>query len=96
MSTVVLKRIIETCPACPAQWDAWDTTGQYWYLRYRHSRGTAERQECADPIHWADKPPEVAFYTDRGRYDGCIELAEFLSLAGFTLAPDAEVKSCES
>ena len=49
---VTLVRIIQTCAAMPSQWDAWDLDGNYWYLRYRFSRGTAERQPGPDYTTW--------------------------------------------
>jgi hypothetical protein len=32
---VELTKIEKTCDACPAQWDAWDAGGHYYYIRYR-------------------------------------------------------------
>lgn len=90
---VTLTRVIETCAACPSQWDAWDTNGQYWYLRYRHSNGTAERHPGPDYTTWENRAPDIRFSTDRGRHDGWIDLDEFLELAGLRLAPDAEVRA---
>src|SRR5277367_32208 len=34
-----LARAIQTSWACPSQWDAWDTDGNYYYLRFRHGWG---------------------------------------------------------
>lgn len=31
-----ITKLRKTCDALPAQWDAWDSTGQRWYIRYRH------------------------------------------------------------
>lgn len=81
----VLVKIVQTCQSCPSQWDAWDSEGNYWYLRYRHSVGTAERQRSSDIDEWVNKPPELSFDTDRGRYDGTITLEEFCQLAGLGL-----------
>lgn len=81
----VIVRVVETCPACPSQWDAWDDQGRYWYLRYRHGRGTAEIQPGPDTSAWSDKPPEIAFETGRGRLDGFMDLAEFAEFAGMVL-----------
>lgn len=30
-----ITKLRKTCDALPAQWDAWDSTGQRWYIRYR-------------------------------------------------------------
>lgn len=29
---VLLARVVQTCGACPSQWNAWTTSGQYLYL----------------------------------------------------------------
>jgi len=31
-----IKRIVKTCDACPAQWDAETEDGRYVYIRYRY------------------------------------------------------------
>lgn len=30
-----ITKLVQTCGACPAQWDAWDEDGTYYYIRYR-------------------------------------------------------------
>lgn len=84
---IVIVRTFQTCRACPSQWDAWDDEGNYWYLRYRHGRGTAETQPSPDWSQWSDKPPEIAFKTDYGHLDGYIGLDEFAARAGILLRP---------
>jgi hypothetical protein len=92
MPRTVLVRVVETCSACPSQWDAWTATGQYLYLRYRSGIGTVEAQPSPDPDTWdLDKEPIVEWNTG-GRLDGCIDLSDFLDAAGLALAPDAEVR----
>lgn len=92
ITEVIIVKAVETCPACPSQWDAWDLDGHYWYLRYRHGRGTAERQPDPDIATWVDRAPAVAFDgLAAGMADGWIELADFARLAGLTIAPDAEL-----
>lgn len=34
-------KCIKTCEACPSQWDVWDETGTYIYIRFRWSRLSA-------------------------------------------------------
>jgi len=46
--TAPLARVVRTCTACPSQWDAWTTSGQYLYLRYRFGRGTVDAYDTAD------------------------------------------------
>ena len=93
MTEVILARVIETCPACPSQWDAWDSDGQYWYLRYRHGRGTAERQPGPDISMWDNNSPQIDFDGEaNGMEDGIISLEDFCRLAGLNLTPDTEYK----
>jgi hypothetical protein len=81
----VITRAVQTCTACPSQWDAWDDHGQYWYLRYRSGFGSAEIQPTPDPDGWVFKPAEITFAWGHP-LDGFIELARFARLAGITLA----------
>jgi len=91
MTEVILTRAVQTCRAYPSQWDAWDLDGNYWYLRYRHSQGTAERQPGPDFETWTDAEPAISFHTGRGPYDGTISLQEFCELAGLSIHPRAQV-----
>ena len=87
MSEVIIVRAIETCAACPSQWDAWDIDGNYWYLHYRHGRGTAERQPGPDISTWENYgPPDVRFEGSDDGSDGWIDLEDFCRRAGLTLA----------
>ena len=87
MSEVILVRTVQTGGACPSQWDAWDLDGNYWYLRFRHGRGTAERQPSPNPDTWGDDPPALSFTHEE--LDGWISLEEFCGLAGLNLAVPA-------
>jgi len=90
MSEVILVRVTQTCSACPSQWDAWDLDGNYWYLRYRHSHGTAERQPGPDWTQWESKEPNISFTTsDDDIAEGSIGLEEFCRRAGLNLHPKA-------
>ena len=44
---LVFTRVVLTCIACPAQWDAW-VGEEYYYIRYRSNRLTLGRDpgEC--------------------------------------------------
>ncbi|CAL9350766.1 hypothetical protein SUDANB1_00456 [Streptomyces sp. enrichment culture] len=89
-----LARVVETCRACPSQWDAWTVDGQYLYLRYRHGIGSVEAQPSRDPDTWdLDKPPLVEWDDDTG--NGAITLEEFLRRAGLRLAVLAPVMPYE-
>lgn len=32
---ITITRMVQTCSACPSQWDGWDADGVYYYFRYR-------------------------------------------------------------
>jgi len=83
---IIIVRTVETCSACPSQWDAWDSSGQYWYLRYRHGIGSAERQPRPDVETWTMREPDIEFDGQvNGMADGVISLEDFARLAGITL-----------
>lgn len=92
MLVTTLTKIVQTCSFCPSQWDAWDSEGYYWYLRYRWSNGTAERRVSPDPDAWTEIEPDIEFNTGRrDGFDGEISLEEFCALAGLTIHPEAEI-----
>jgi len=88
-----LARVIETCQACPSQWDAWTAEGQYLYLRYRFGHGTVEEHPGPDSDTWDySRDPVIAEFSDPDQpYAGDIELDEFLRRAELQLAPNAEI-----
>lgn len=86
-----LARVVQTCSACPSQWDAWTTTGRYLYLRYRHGNGSVELQPSEDVDTWDGEGYELRAEWDDGTGAGSIDLADFLAAAGLRLAADAEV-----
>jgi hypothetical protein len=99
---IKLVKVVETCPGLPAQWDAWDETGQYYYLRYRFGRATVEKFASNDPTTWGPLYPSgealvASWETEKRKagerdYDGGVELPVFLErVGGFELAPDAEI-----
>lgn len=77
---IALVRAEQTCPSHPAQWDAWDLDGRYWYLRYRGGLGTAGRDYDLDAV-------PLSFDTG-DRWDGEIGLAEFCRRIGVAWAPE--------
>ena len=89
---ITLVRVVQTCPSLPSQWDAWDTGGRYYYLRYRSGRGTVDTYENPDRETWTTPPDGGVAHFERGdAYDGEIALTDFLNAAGLELAADAEV-----
>jgi hypothetical protein len=90
----VLVKAVQTSTGCPSQWNAWDETGQYYYLRYRHSVG--EVMKFRDENWTFDEtqpyPGEVVARFEWGENDndGFITLELFCEHAGFTIAEDCE------
>lgn len=91
---ITIVRAVQTCTACPSQWDAWDADGNYYYLRYRHGHGevTQFRDEdwwkAKDWGGYSDNPGfigQVAQFSHGDPLDGLIELDEFARLAGMLL-----------
>lgn len=91
--TITLARVVQTCGACPSQWDAWTADGQYLYLRYRFGVGTVDAYDGPDSDSWDVAPDgHVAQFEDVDEpLNGTIELAEFCERAGLQLAEDAQV-----
>lgn len=87
-----LARVVQTCSAYPAQWNAWTITGQYLYLRYRSGRGTVDAYDSTDSDTWIYAPDGgIARFDKDDGLDGEITLEEFLTAAGLELAPGAVV-----
>ncbi|MFG3382194.1 hypothetical protein [Streptomyces sp. NPDC047999] len=90
-----LTRVVQTCSACPSQWDAWTADGQYLYLRYRHGEGSVEWHPAPDsddgPESWTEGRSGLLTEWDDGTDGGVISLEDFLAAAGLVLAPDASV-----
>jgi len=90
--TVTLVRAVQTCMACPSQWDAWDAEGYYYYLRYRSGHGTITRYGGPDGLGseaaWNRfEGVLISEFTYGHPLDGFISLEEFAHLAGIALAP---------
>lgn len=89
---ITLVRVVETCAACPSQWNAWDAQGCYYYLRYRHGRGTVHRFASPDITAWAGYPHgAVRRFAHGDVLDGYIELGEFCRRAGLKITEDADI-----
>lgn len=88
--SIVIVKAVQTSMACPSQWDAWDSDGRYWYLRYRSGHGSARR--IAEGPGWYeddeyDGPQEVLAFDYGHPLDGDISLEDFARLAGLELSP---------
>lgn len=90
LSIPALVRAVQTCRACPSQWDAWDASGQYYYLRFRSGHGTVETAaDAKDYVDIATPNTTVASFTHGDRLDGLMDLEEFLAHAGIRWEPTA-------
>lgn len=76
---------VQTCYACPSQWDAWTDAGLFLYLRFRHGRGTANLYPDGEGFREGEGVT-VASFQDPDPYAGVIGLEEFCARAGLTLA----------
>lgn len=88
--THVLARAVRTCDACPSQWNAWTTTGQYLYLRYRSGVGSVDAYESPDWESWPHPPEGAVARFGEPSLDGVISLEDFCARAGLQLAPRLE------
>lgn len=80
---------VQTCLACPSQWDAWNADGQYFYFRFRSGYGSAHAYASRDHRTWSlDSEPVAEFAYDDDGADGIIALGEFCEKAGLTLSPE--------
>lgn len=87
---MTLTKVVQTCFACPSQWDAWTTTGQRLYLRYRWGIGTVNAYTDVDGNDLTTTVRVTTFNTGDS-LDGTISLEDFMDAANLTLAPHAEV-----
>ncbi len=79
-----IVRAVQTCWACPSQWDAWTADGEYLYLRFRHGHGTARWYAGGYPNN-VNESRLVGEFTDPDPYAGSIDLDEFCRRAGLAL-----------
>lgn len=85
-----LVRAVQTCMACPSQWDAWDASGQYYYLRFRSGLGSVEIAESAEAYvrtPRGEMPKGIASFEHGDRWAGELTLEEFLAHAGIRWEP---------
>jgi len=94
LAVVTLVRVIQTCDACPSQWDAWDDTGGYWYLRYRYGRGQARQYASGPDWTWGpdggEEPRRTLVFEHGNALDGVISLEKFAGLASLVLSPELQ------
>ena len=96
-----LVKLVQTCTACPSQWDAWDEDGNYVYIRYRHGHLSVESHTDKAGFYthggpWTDYAIFEAYVGDG--LDGYMETEEMLKLIGaeFEVEAEAEAESSHS
>ena len=85
LQNVLIKRIVKTCSACPSQWDAWDVSGEYYYIRYRWGCLTVNKHETNGMLIYDS---EVGEYLG-----GWMNLEEMLECTGMKLSSDCVVNN---
>jgi hypothetical protein len=82
-----IKDIVQTCIACPSQWDMWDEDGKYYYVRYRWSTLRVDKADSEED--WMSLKKQTIFSMVRdenhGGYMEYDELREILEANGFIL-----------
>ena len=87
-----LVKVVETCFACPSQWDAWTDEGKYLYMRFRSGHGTVRMyDDYSDSLAGGLMIAEFRHGHDMA---GSIHLDKFCELAGLEIAEDADIKLC--
>ena len=76
---LVIKRLIQTCTACPAQWEGWVEGGKMIYVRFRWGYLS---------VNISSMPTENVYDTVRGReifgrqlsddLDGCFDIEKLI------------------
>ena len=87
MAEIKLRRVVETCGGCPAQWDAWDAEGTYYYLRFRYGHGSVSVGEN----HESTQIREFSYGDDMA---GIIDLETFARLAGLDVSEAEHAPRC--
>lgn len=96
----LLAKVRLTCPSVPSQWDTWDASGQYYYLRYRFGRLTVDAFPSPDPETWGMADLGSLFqwlHPDRiakGNrcYHGEMTLREVCKHTGIIIDDDADIR----
>lgn len=83
MAAMQIVRIVQTCWACPSQWEGFMADGQVFYIRFRHGN-ISVYVDPMDPLK-DDAPIIDERYVSPYGCEGCMgyaELRRFLSSRG--------------
>lgn len=78
---IKVQKVVQTCVACPSQWDVWDEDGVFYYIRYRGGRGTILKDNYETLVFQWEGPDGL---------DGYISWAELMELCELFDDSDAE------
>lgn len=72
---IKVKKIVETCGACPAQWEGSLEDGRTIYIRYRYGYLAVRVSLIPTEDVWEAVRGEEIFGTDYGdAWDGCMDM----------------------
>lgn len=86
---IAIDRIVQTCAACPSQWEGFLTDGRAFYIRFRHGSLYMDVHPT-NPLQKEDSERVLDWDDDtnwRGEMDYA-ELCSILSRAGITAPPE--------
>lgn len=98
--TFKIVKAVQTCLACPSQWDAWTDDGKYVYMRYRHGQGRASMFDSIEASEkdgaWFNPDNVIASFRHGHPLDGDISLHDFCKHAGLELDLHADIQNMKS
>lgn len=80
---MIVDNIIQTCAACPSQWEGKLTDGRMFYARYRSGKLTIEvSKKQTDDVYMAMGEDADLIYKEQlgGYYDGILSQAELIKI----------------
>lgn len=77
--TVSLSTLVQTCSACPSQWEAKDSLGREIYIRYRWGHLTVR---CAETEGTLFANPPIFSLSHGDPLDGIMDTSEMVDLTG--------------
>lgn len=97
MAEIKLIRVVQEGIAAPSQWNAWDEDGLYYYLRYRHGKGTVHQEPSEDTGTWSYNNESMVRYFKYGdELDGYLTLKHFAELADIDISGVIEYRKLDA
>ncbi len=84
MTPLKIVKLVQTCSACPSQWDAWTDAGDYVYIRYRSgllsvSQGDELQDRIFAVIHGGQYDGEMDVNELAKLTSGILDLSQFVT-----------------